>query len=117
MAPPPSPTTDVLFLITATLIGLLLKANVNNDDCCDKYSRSRFSVSVTLSLLSKRKGLNDDDDDDDDDADDIDDDDIIVCLFLFLIFIRGRSVRHTILDYSRLPINLLVLSCFDIVIE
>ena len=110
MAPPPSPTADVLFLITATLIGLLLKANVNNDDCCDKYSRSRFSVSVTLSLLSKRKGLNDDDDD-------IDDDDIIVCLFLFLIFVRGRSVRHTILDYSRLPINLLVLSCFDIVIE
>ena len=113
MAPPPSPTADVLFLITATLIGLLLKANVNNNDCCDKNSRSRFSVSVTLSLLSKRKGLNDDDDDDDD----IDDDDIIVCLFLFLIFVRGRSVRHTILDYSRLPINLLVLSCFDIVIE
>jgi hypothetical protein len=111
MAPRPSPTADVLFLITATLIGLLLKANVNNDECCDKYSRSRFSVSVTLSLLSKRKGLNDDDDDD------IDDDDIIVCLFLVLIFVRGRSVRHTILDYSRLPINPLVLSCFDIVIE
>ena len=111
MAPPPR-TADVLFLITATLLLLLLKANVNNNDCCDKNSRSRFSVSVTLGLFSKRKGLNDDDDDDI-----VDDDDIIVCLFLFLIFVRDRSVRHTILDYSRLPINLLVLSCFDIVIE
>ena len=73
MAPPPSPTADVLFLITATLIGLLLKANVNNNDCCDKNSSSRLSVSVTLGL-SKRKVLNDA----------IDDDEIIVCLFVSL---------------------------------